>query len=152
MPARRFENSDIQLTVHEIRITARLAPYAWSSFRSGPIGPEASSSGDPEGYSSIFRATGHQQLQIDVLDANDRLIPWFQSIADAENSHVTLTLTSPIQTPRPRSCATIRWLAPKLTSPSSFPTFPCRESGPAALQRDLAVLLRGTARSFFRPA
>ena len=65
-------------------------------------GPEAPSSGDPEGYSSIFERASHHQLQIDVFDANDRLIPWFQSIADAENSHVTLTLTSPIQTAPPK--------------------------------------------------
>ena len=114
--------------------------------------PEASSSGDPEGYNSILQRTHHQQLQIDVLDAHDRLVPWFPSSADVENSHVTLTLASPIQTTPPKELRYFSVGAPTLTSRSSFPTFPCRESGPAALQRDLAVLLRGTARSFFRPA
>ena len=96
-----FENSDIQLTVHEIR-TLPDSRHTLIELSIKTTAPEASSSGDPEGYNSIFQRTHHQQLQIDVLDAHDRLVPWFPSSADVENSHVTLTLASPIQTTPPK--------------------------------------------------
>ena len=90
-----FGNSDVQLTVHGVRSQADSHNTSIElSIKS--TGPETSSGGDPDAYNAVLERTGHQQLQIDVLDASGRLIPWFPSVADIENSHVTLTLTSPI--------------------------------------------------------
>jgi hypothetical protein len=96
-----FENSDTQVIVHDVRSLpdSRQTLVELSIRVNGPDGPSA---GDSDAYNLLFARTGHQQLQIDVLDANDRLIPWFQSIADAETSHVTLTLTSSLQSAPPK--------------------------------------------------
>jgi hypothetical protein len=100
-PGKTFENADTQLTVHEIRsLPDSRHTLLELSIRAN--GPEAPLAGDSDGYNALFPRPGHQQLQIDVLDANDRLIPWFQSIADAENSRVTLTLTSSLQSSPPK--------------------------------------------------
>ena len=96
-----FENSDTQVTVHDVRSLPELRQTLVElSIRAN--GPEAASSGDSEGYSTLFPRTAHHQLQIEVIDSSDRLIPWFQSIAEAENSHVTLTLTSSLQSASPK--------------------------------------------------
>jgi hypothetical protein len=96
-----FENSDTQLTVHEIR-TLPDSRHTLVELSIRANGPEAPSGGDSDGYNTLFPRPGHQQLQFDVLDANDRLISWFQSLADAESSHVTLTLTSSLQSAPPK--------------------------------------------------
>ena len=89
-----FENSDIQLTVHDVRaLPDSRHTLVELSIKSNY--PEPSSAGEHEAYNSIFQRANHQQLQIDVVDTHDHLMPWFQSIADAENSRVTLTLSEP---------------------------------------------------------
>ena len=57
---------------------------------------------EAESYSSLFPRGAQEQLQIDVLDSNDRLMPWHQLIADAENARVTLTLTSSLRSAAPK--------------------------------------------------
>jgi hypothetical protein len=95
-----FQNSDIQLTVHEIR-TLPDSRHTMVEISVRSNRPEALSGGDPEAYNSIFMRA-QQQLQLDVLDARDRLMSWFQSNTDAENGRVTLTMTSPIQSAPPK--------------------------------------------------
>jgi hypothetical protein len=96
-----FENSDVQLTVHDIRsLSDPRQTLIELSIRTDH--PEASLGSDPENYHSLFQRAIHQQLQIDIVDAQDHLIPWFQPIADAESSHVTLTLNSPNSTAPPK--------------------------------------------------
>ena len=50
-----FENSDIQLTVHDIRTLARLAANLGRAIDQGPIGPMRRPAADTDGYSSIFQ-------------------------------------------------------------------------------------------------
>ncbi len=144
-----FENAEIQLTIHDIR-TLPDSRHTLIELSIKNNGPEVAPSGEPEGYNSIFQRTHHQQLQIDVVDANDRLVSWFPSSADVENSHVTLTLTSPIQTAPPKELRTFPWRTPKSTSHSSFPTFRCPESRRGAMRCEVRLILT-TARSSCRP-
>ena len=95
-----FQNSDVQLTVHEIR-TLPDSRHTLVEISVRSSRPEALSGSDPEAQHSIFQRA-QQPLQLDVLDARDHLMSWFQSSVDAENSRVTLTLTSPIQTSTPK--------------------------------------------------
>ncbi len=96
-----FENSDSQLTVHSVRaLPDSRQTLVELSIKTN--GPDAPSSGESDGYNLLFPRTGQDQLQIDVLDSSDHLIPWFQSIADAENSHVTLTVTSSLRSGPPK--------------------------------------------------
>ena len=98
---RTFENSDVQLTVHDVRpLPDSRHTLVELSVRTDH--PEASSGSDPESYNSVFHRANHQQLQIDVVDAHDHAIPWFQSITDNESSHVTLTLNCPNPTAPPK--------------------------------------------------
>jgi hypothetical protein len=96
-----FENSDTELTVHSVRALpdSRQTLVELSIKANGPDSPV---SAEPESYSSLFPRGGQEQLQIDVLDTNERLMPWFQSIADAENSRVTLTVTSSLRSAAPK--------------------------------------------------
>ena len=96
-----FENSDTELTIHSVRAL----PDSRQTLVEVSIkvnGPESPSSAEAETYSSLFPRGAQEQLQIDVLDSNDHLMPWFQSIADAENSRVTLTLTSSLRSAPPK--------------------------------------------------
>ena len=96
-----FQNSDVQLTIHDVRtLPDSRHTLIELSFRTDR--PDSISSRDPEAYNSIFQRAQNQQLEIDVLDTRDHLMPWFQSSADAESSHVTLTLTSPVQASSPK--------------------------------------------------
>ena len=96
-----FENSDAHVTVHDVRsLPDQRQTLVELSIR--PSGPEAASAGESDVYGTFFPRAGHHQLQIDVIDANDHLMPWFQSLTDAETSHITLTLTSSMQAAPPR--------------------------------------------------
>ena len=96
-----FANSDTELTIHSVRaIPDTRQTLVEVSIKTN--GPESPSSAEAETYSSLFPRAGQEQLQIDVLDSSDRLMPWFQSIADAETSRVTLTLTSSLRSAAPK--------------------------------------------------
>jgi hypothetical protein len=96
-----FQNSDVQLTIHDVRtLPDSRHTLIELSFRTDR--PDPGANRDPEAYSSIFQRVQNQQPEIDVLDTRDHLMPWFQSNADAENSHVTITLTSPVQGSAPK--------------------------------------------------
>ncbi len=98
---RTFENPDVQLTIHDIRALPdsrhTLVELSIKTDR-----PEATPGSDAEAYNSIFQRANHQQLQIDIVDIHDHLISWFQSLADAESSHVTLTLNTTNPTAPPK--------------------------------------------------
>jgi hypothetical protein len=96
-----FQNSDVQLTIHDIRsLPDSLHTLIELSFRSDR--PESISSKDHEEYNSIFQRGQNQQLEIEVLDTRDHPMPWFQSSAEAENSHITITLANPAQASTPK--------------------------------------------------
>ena len=96
-----FQNSDVQLTIHDVR-TLPDSRHTLIELSIRTDRPDAISSRDPEAYNSIFQRAQNQQLEIDVLDTRDRLMPWFQSSADAESSHVTITLANPLQASSPK--------------------------------------------------
>lgn len=95
-----FENSDVQVTVHDVRsLPDQRQTLVELSIR--PSGPEAASASESDVYGTFFPRAAHHHLQIDVIDANDHLMSWFQSLTDAETSHITLTLTSSMQAAPP---------------------------------------------------
>ena len=96
-----FQNADVQLTIHEIR-TLPDSRHTLIELSVRTDRPDANSSRDLEAYNSIFQRSQNQQLEIDVLDTRDRLMPCVQSTADAESSHVTITLANPIQASPPK--------------------------------------------------
>jgi hypothetical protein len=96
-----FENSDTQLTVHGVRaLPDSRQTLVELSIKAN--GPESLSSAESDAYRSLFPRASQEQLQIDVLDSNDRLMLWSQSVADAETSRVTLTLTSALRSAAPK--------------------------------------------------
>ena len=91
----------MQLTVHDVRaLPDSRHTLVELSIKSNY--PEPSPAGEHEAYNSIFQKANHQQLQIDVVDTHDHLVPWFQSLVDAESSRVTLNLSSPNPTVPPK--------------------------------------------------
>jgi hypothetical protein len=96
-----FQNSDVQLTIHDVR-TLPDSRHTLIELSLRTDRPDSISSRDAEAYNSIFQRAQNQQLEIDVLDTRDHLMPWFQSSADVESSHVTITLANPVQTSAPK--------------------------------------------------
>jgi hypothetical protein len=92
-----FQNSDVQLTIHDVR-TLPDSRHTLIELSLRTDRPDSISSRDPETYNSLFQRTQNQQLEIEVLDARDHLMQWFQSGTDVESSHITITLASPVQT------------------------------------------------------
>ena len=118
-----FENSDIQLTVHGVRaLPDSRQTLIELSIKAN--GPEPPSSADAESYSSLFPRSGQEQLQIDVLDSSDRLMPWFQSIADAENSRITLTVTSSLRSAAPKELRYYSVARTEIEIPFEFSAMP----------------------------
>jgi hypothetical protein len=92
-----FDNRECRLTVHDIRATPTNHNLALElSIR--PNDPDDSADhATSEMIDDGFQRADPQHLQIEVTDAGGRLIPWFQSGADAESSRFTLTLTNQSQ-------------------------------------------------------
>jgi hypothetical protein len=87
-----FQNEAVTLTVHEIRKHANsLQTNIEITLRVRPT--STGSRGVLEGGSQAPLLPGAQSQQIEVLDAQGRLIPWFQTSLDAEGERLTLTLT-----------------------------------------------------------
>jgi hypothetical protein len=96
-----FQNSDVQLTIYDIR-TLPDSRHTLIEFSLRTDRPDSISNRDSDTYNSIFQRAQNQQLEIDVFDTRDHLMQWFQSGADVESSHVTITLASPIQASSPK--------------------------------------------------
>jgi len=92
-PGKSFQNDEVVLDVLDIRVHPNPNITQTSidlSIRSRS-GPTVSAPG-PQGEIPIHRPDMHQQ-QLEVVDAQGRPIPWYQSSFDAEGARVTLTLT-----------------------------------------------------------
>jgi hypothetical protein len=96
-----FQNSNVQLTIHDIRALPD-SRHTQIELSLKTDRPDSISSRDPEAYNSIFQRAQNQQLEIEVLDTRNHLMQWFQSSADIESSHITLTLASPLQASSPK--------------------------------------------------
>ena len=93
-----FQNGEVTIGVQEIRanpqnrqtsldLTIRAAGAPSAPFVAG-----AGAGGVPNGEFTTPRPDLHQQ-QIEIIDAQGRPIPWYQSSFDGEGSRLTLTLT-----------------------------------------------------------
>ncbi len=92
-----FENREYHVTIHDLRPT----PTNHNLFMVLSIkanDPDAAlDRSSPDMVDDGFQRADPQHLQIEVVDAAGRLIPWFQSGADTETSRFTLTLTNQTQ-------------------------------------------------------
>ena len=96
------ENSELRLTVHEIR-TLPNNHNSLVELSVKPNDPDTSvGRSDVDGFSAVLQRTDPQHLQIEVVDMRGQLIPWFPSGADNETARVTLTLTNLPQTTQPK--------------------------------------------------
>ena len=96
-----FENSDIQLTVHSVR-TLPDSRHTLVELSIRPMARMRRRAATPRATARSSRAPATSSFKSTCSTRNDRLMPWFQSIADAESSHVTLTLTSSLQSAPPK--------------------------------------------------
>lgn len=85
---RTFQNEDVVLTVHESRAAEAARPGSVEvTIRPGP---GVLSAGAANGGEVGFRPDSHQQ-QIEVLDAQGHLLPWYQTGFDSEAGRLTMT-------------------------------------------------------------
>jgi hypothetical protein len=91
---KRFENPDVELTLHEIR-TAPNTQQTVIELSLKPNERRASPEHDvADTWNDALYRTDAQRLQLEVVDARDQLVPWFSSGPDSETSHLTLTVTN----------------------------------------------------------
>ncbi len=91
---RSFQNDDVAMTVHDVRLqAANRPPTIEVTIR--PNASSTSSSGDGGMNDGMMagRPNSHQQ-QLEVSDAQGRPIAWYQSSFDAEGGRVTLSLAN----------------------------------------------------------
>jgi hypothetical protein len=89
-----FRNDDVSLTIFDIRINpANNQTSVDLVVRTGAnTSPAFSPAGENGPEFMIQRPDMHQQ-QIEVVDSQGRVIPWYHSSFDAEGARMTLTLT-----------------------------------------------------------
>ena len=90
---KRFENPDVELTLHDIRsapnthqtlIELSLKPNEHRTMAEHDV---------VDAWNDVLYRTDAQRLQLEVVDSRDQLVPWFSGV-DSETSHVTLTVTN----------------------------------------------------------
>ena len=93
-----FENQDHRLTVHDIRPTPTTHNVLIElSIRANDAVESSDHLQDDVFSDSFVQRTDPQHLQIEVIDASGRMVPWFQSGVDVGTSRVTLTVTNQAQ-------------------------------------------------------
>jgi hypothetical protein len=98
-----FENLDVQLTVHDVRTRTNRSQTSLEFSVKANAGREpASDERDVNGFNRMLPRVDPQHLQIEIIDANGHLIPWYQTSFDTDTSHVVLTLANltPAGTPK----------------------------------------------------
>ena len=91
---KRFENLDVELTVHEIRsIPTNRQTLLELSIKPKERGTTADPSepGEPDAFNTVYRPDMHR-LQLEIFDSQGRVVSWFPSSVDSETSRVTLTI------------------------------------------------------------
>jgi hypothetical protein len=94
---RTYRNDDATVVVHEVRTRPDNRPPG-IDLTVRPTSPGAgagAAGGEPEAIAAL-RPDSFQH-QIEVIDAQGRPIPWYQSAYDAETGRMTLTVTAPEQ-------------------------------------------------------
>jgi hypothetical protein len=97
-----FENPDVQLTLHDIRAMPNTQNTVLELTVKANERAGTSSRGEAPGYNNWLERIDPRHLHIDVLDSRGQLIPWFQSVVDADSARTTLTLTHLPQTTEPK--------------------------------------------------
>jgi hypothetical protein len=98
---RTFQNDDVAITVHEIRAQANNGRPPTIEVSIHPTASGASASAGGFGTVEMGARPDSYQQQIEVADARDRIIPWYQTSFDAEAGRLTMTLTAPDQAATP---------------------------------------------------
>jgi hypothetical protein len=92
-----FESQEHRLTVHDIRPTPTNQNLLIElSIKANDLGA-LSDRVQEDVFGDGFQRADPQHLQIEVIDASDHMVPWFQSGADAESNRFTLTVTNQAQ-------------------------------------------------------
>jgi hypothetical protein len=119
------ENSEALVTVHDIRPQPGNSRNTLLelSIRNADeeLRPPA---GAGAGFGSLLERTDPQHLQVEVVDSEGHLIPWFPSGANTETSRVTLTLTSLPQTTEPKELRYYSLIRTNVNVPFEFRDLP----------------------------
>jgi hypothetical protein len=92
-----FENADVQVTIHEIRRIPNSPQTALElSVKSGDAAGSAAEPREQDSFGLLLPRLDPQRVQIEIIDANGRTIPWYESRVDSDSSHVTLALAGPL--------------------------------------------------------
>ncbi len=90
---KRFENADVELTIHEIRPI----PAARQTLIELSVKPKERATtaeiAEPDAFNAVYRPET-QRLQLEIFDSQGRVIPWFLSTVNSETSRATLTLAN----------------------------------------------------------
>ena len=90
---KRFENADVELTIHEIRPI----PAARQTLIELSVKPKERATNaeiaEPDAFNAVYRPET-QRLQLEIFDSQGRVIPWFLSTVNSETSRATLTLAN----------------------------------------------------------
>jgi hypothetical protein len=90
---KRFENSDVELTIDEIRTM----PNTRQTILELSVKPKdrgaIAESGESGAFVDVYRPDS-QRLQLEISDSRGQIVPSFSSGVDSETSHLTLSVNS----------------------------------------------------------
>ena len=90
---KRFENPDVELTIHDIRnmpnTRQTLVELSVKSKDRGTIADRPES----DAFIDVYRPD-MQRLQLEIFDSRGQIVPFFPSPVDSETSHLTLSLNN----------------------------------------------------------
>lgn len=87
-----FQNDDASVVIHDVRPL----PNTRQTSIDVTIRPVGDASPVPANEVMYNRPDTHQQ-QVEVVDAQGRVVPWYPSMIDGESGRMTITLTAPEQ-------------------------------------------------------
>jgi hypothetical protein len=91
---KRFENPDVELTLHDIRT----APNTHQTFIEISLKPKergaSADRGDADALIDVAYRPDTQRLQLEIIDSRGHLVPWIPSLVNSETAHLTLTVTN----------------------------------------------------------
>ncbi len=89
-----FDSGDLHVLIHEVRLDPnthqRQIELTLREARSGGL-PSA----DAESVVDVFSRFDPHQQNIEIIDTQGNVVPWFQTLTDMESARVTLTLAPP---------------------------------------------------------
>ena len=118
-----FVQGDVQLTIHDVRIGAssRGRQIDLSVREGGTAAVPATD--DSSLHDPSSRLESHQ-LSIEILDAQNRPLTWFQTGLEMESSRLTLTMASPAAAAEPRELRYYRLTETMVDVPFAFADVP----------------------------